>query len=112
MNAAAALFKHRVYILEPVRERGATGQERIVRYSPGSWSWADVVPQRANEFNAFYQRHQAMTALYRLRGPLSISMDHRLKHDNRELEIIGMETEGNLSPSTASIITVACRVLP
>jgi head-tail adaptor len=108
----AALFRHRVYILEPVRERGATGQERIVRWATWGSSWADVVPQRAREFSALAQHHQAMTALYRIRGPLPLTMDHRLMHDGRHLAIVGMETEDNRQPASARIITVACRELP
>ena len=108
----AALFRHRIYLLEPVRERGATGQDRIVRYATWGSSWADVVPQRAREFSSLMARHQAMTALYRVRGPLPVTMDHRIMHDGRQLAIVGMETDGNLSPSSAPLITLACRELP
>ena len=80
-----------------------------VTYADAASRWADVLPVRSREYEQFHLRFAEMEAVYKIRGYYALTLKHRLVHDGQTMDIIGVQTDGNLTPANAPIITVVCK---
>lgn len=102
-------YRNRVAFMAPTETTGATGAPQTSWSTETARRWADAVPSSSREYEATKQRYEEVEAIYRVPGFMPVTMRHRLVHDGREFEIVGLETTGNVDPVRARYITVVCK---
>ena len=101
-------YNEPIVLMVPDGVKGATGALNPT-YTELGKRWASVVSRASREFDFIRQRHQDAEAAYHIQGRIPVTMACRVSHDGQTLEIVGIETEGNRSPTNAEEITVICK---
>ena len=108
MRLSAGKFDQFVLILEQSEQRGATGALERSEPEEVCRRWANAVPEASTRFQQLNAVWVSMKAAYTLNGPTPVVVGQWLEHQGRRLQIIGIETPGNVPPTECEQPTVIC----